>query len=261
MSYQNASSSNVKRNLADFHPTVWGNLFINNDLHRSHSNMIALWKGNVNILKEEVKKIITSCDDTSQVLNLVDVIQRMGVGYHFEGEIEQHLKKILKKYEHSCLFYDVDDLHTIALGFRLLRQRGYYVSTNVFDKFKDRDGKFKPSDVQGLLSLYKASYLSINGEDSLDEALIFATTQLKLIVESSNSPFVDQISHALKFPIRRNVEKEEAWHCISMHENDEGNIQPLLQLAKLDFNIAQFTHHEEVVERLWFCNKVVFCSR
>lgn len=79
-------------------------------------------------LKEEVRKmIISSTDNYSQIYNLIDTIQRLGVSYHFESEIEEALKHLSDYYHVSCE-EDDDDLCTVALRFRLLRQHGYNIS-------------------------------------------------------------------------------------------------------------------------------------
>ena len=59
-------------------------------------------------------------------LELIDVIQRLGVSYHFENEIKEVLQQIIdNQWEHGD---DNDELYTVALRFRLLRQQGYNVS-------------------------------------------------------------------------------------------------------------------------------------
>ncbi|CAN1266156.1 Probable terpene synthase 3 [Linum perenne] len=89
-------------------------------------------------------------------LNLVDVIGRLGIGYHFEGEIERLLQQVY-------VDQDGHDLSTISLRFRLLRQYGYNVSSDTFKRFKTEDGEsFKEelvNDIEGLLSLYEAAYM------------------------------------------------------------------------------------------------------
>ncbi|PKU63442.1 Alpha-copaene synthase [Dendrobium catenatum] len=51
---------------------------------------------------------------------MIDAIHHLGVAYHFEFEINDALKKI-----HRDGFEENKDLHTIALGFRLLRQQRF----------------------------------------------------------------------------------------------------------------------------------------
>ena len=79
-------------------------------------------------LKKEVKRKLTAAAvaNPSQLLNFIDAVQRLGVAYHFEQEIEEALQHICNSF-HDC--NDMDgDLYNIALGFRLLRQQGYNIS-------------------------------------------------------------------------------------------------------------------------------------
>ncbi|KAF2290747.1 hypothetical protein GH714_015293 [Hevea brasiliensis] len=161
------------RRTAQFHPTVWGEYFVK---HVSDNKTVSVWTEQAKILKEEVRRMLTSATDhkSSEKLKLLDAIQRLGISYHFEGEIEKALKQIYQG------FKDDGNLCTVALRFRLLRQQGYNVSSDVFNKFKDREGNFREdltNDVQGLLSLYEASHLCVRGEDTLDEALEFTKTR------------------------------------------------------------------------------------
>ena len=55
------------------------------------------------------------------------------------------------------------------------------IHANIFIKFKDENGNFKNdliSNVRGMLGLYEAAYMRVQGEDILDEALAFTTTHL-----------------------------------------------------------------------------------
>ena len=75
--------------------------------------------------------VVAPVEDPSKKLNLVDAVQRLGVSYHFEKEIETVLHQIHDKTLYNCpqnAETDDDDLHTVALRFRLLRQQGYPVS-------------------------------------------------------------------------------------------------------------------------------------
>jgi (-)-germacrene D synthase len=78
-------------------------------------------------LKEEVKRMLMAppVKDSLGKLELIDDIQRLGVSYHFEYEIDQTLQQIHDSFK---VDYCDDDLHTCALRFRLLRQQGYCVS-------------------------------------------------------------------------------------------------------------------------------------
>ncbi|XXG83128.1 hypothetical protein AAC387_Pa10g0957 [Persea americana] len=108
----------------------------------------ALTQKRADELKEEVKRMLINVNDHLHELNLIDAIQRLGVAYHFEKENADALIRIHNTY--SDKEDDSDDLHTISLRFRLLRQEGYNASPNVFNKFKDGEGSFKKSLVRDI---------------------------------------------------------------------------------------------------------------
>eukprot|EP00257_Ricinus_communis_P026378 XP_025013792.1 alpha-copaene synthase isoform X1 [Ricinus communis] len=198
-STQNATSA-VKRHSSTYHPTIWGDHFLAN---LSHSKII---DGSIEQqfegLKQKVRKMIIDLNnEPCKKLGLIDAVQRLGVGYHFKSEIEDVLQKVYHDYSD-----DEDDLNTVALRFRLLRQHGIKVSCAIFEKFKDSEGNFKTSlinDALGMLSLYEATHLSIRGEDVLDEALAFTTTNLQSVLPQLNTHLAAQISRALNRPIRK----------------------------------------------------------
>jgi (-)-germacrene D synthase len=80
-------------------------------------------------LKEEVKRMLMApTEKPLEKLDLIDKIQRLGVSYHFESEINEILQKMHNN-PPECNNGDSDEhLYTIALWFRLLRQQGYNVS-------------------------------------------------------------------------------------------------------------------------------------
>jgi hypothetical protein len=74
------------------------------------------------MLKAPVEKL-------SHKLELIDNIQRLGVFRHFKNEIEEILQQIHKDSYVNCDDQENgDELYTVALRFRLLRQQGYNVS-------------------------------------------------------------------------------------------------------------------------------------
>jgi hypothetical protein len=90
-------------------------------------------KQQVEELKEKVRKMLMAPGEkSSQKLNFIDAIQRLGVSYHFEDEIQEILQQ-LHETLHDCDDHEYDDdLHTVALRFRLLRQQGFYISCGTF---------------------------------------------------------------------------------------------------------------------------------
>ncbi|ONI12954.1 hypothetical protein PRUPE_4G193900, partial [Prunus persica] len=112
---------------ANFHPSIWGDRFINYD-YSEHK--ITHAQKQVDELKEIVRReVFTNLkaggDGFAHQLKLIEAIQRLGVAYHFEREIEEALERI---HGTTCHDHYDGDLHSVALGFRLLRQHGYNVS-------------------------------------------------------------------------------------------------------------------------------------
>lgn len=119
----------------------------------------------------------------------------------------------------------------------------------MFEKFKDSDGAFKKticSDVKGLLSLYEATFLSVHGEDILDEALVFTRQNLETLVAQSSPPLAERIRNALVRPFHQGIERLEARQYISFYEGDESRNETLLKFAKLDFNRLQLLYKQEL---------------
>ncbi|XXG83123.1 hypothetical protein AAC387_Pa10g0954 [Persea americana] len=246
------AKSNVARKSANYHPSIWGDHFVKVSLDDLKPD--AFTQQRANELKQEVKTVLINVNDHLQELNLIDAIQRLGVGYHFETEIADALLRI---YNASIAGKDdTDDLHMVALQFRLLRQEGYNVSPIVFDKFKDGEGNFKKtlaSNIRGLLSLYEAAYLGIPEEEILDEAIVFTTEHLMLALPHLTSPLSTLVELALESPLRKRVERLQSRYYISIYQQEEERNDTLLEIAKLDFHLLQLLHQRELKEiSMWW---------
>lgn len=71
-------------------------------------------------------------EDPFEGLKMIDAVQRLGIDYYFEDEIEAILQK-------QYMIFSADDnrdcqygLHEVALRFRLLRQQGHFVPSGVY---------------------------------------------------------------------------------------------------------------------------------
>uniref|UniRef100_F6HN25 Valencene synthase n=1 Tax=Vitis vinifera TaxID=29760 RepID=F6HN25_VITVI len=234
------------RPVANFHPNIWGDQFITYTPEDKVTRACKVEQ--IEDLKKEVKRKLTAATaNRSQLLNFIDAVQRLGVAYNFEQEIEEALQHIYNSFHD---LNDIDgDLYNVALGFRLLRQQGYSISCDIFKKFTDERGRFKEvliTNVRGMLGLYEAAHLRVHGEDILAEALAFTTTHLKAMVESLGYPLAEQVAHALNRPIRKGLERLEARWYISIYQDEAFHDKTLLELAKLDFNLVQSLHREEL---------------
>ncbi|KAL2456217.1 Uncharacterized protein Fot_57012 [Forsythia ovata] len=121
ISSKNMAIEDARRSVT-YHPSIWGDYFLayTSDI----TDILAHEEQERQRLKEEVKKLLAATPDYSlHKLDLIDAIQRLGIGYHFETEIENSLKYIYDT------FHESNDIRTCALRFRLLRQQGYYVSS------------------------------------------------------------------------------------------------------------------------------------
>jgi len=78
--------------------------------------------------KEVRKKLLTAIEDPKDRLVYIDEIERLGVAYHFEEEIEIILQEFYENYNQKKGLYE-GDLSYVSLRFRLLRQHGFYASS------------------------------------------------------------------------------------------------------------------------------------
>ncbi|KAL0459220.1 UNVERIFIED_CONTAM: Gamma-cadinene synthase [Sesamum latifolium] len=200
---------------------------------------------------------------TIEKLILIDTLERLGVGYHFEQEIEDQLREIFR-FQSQDTDQGNYDLFTTAVQFRVLRQHRYSVSCDVFNKFKGEDGEFEEtltSDTRGLLSLFEAANVRIHGEDILENAVVFTTHHLKHVVQQLEPRLQCQVKRALEQPLHRGVAKVEARHYISFYEKDESRNEVLLKLAKLDFSYSQNLYKKELHDLFRWWNELDFMSK
>ncbi|KAI4333792.1 hypothetical protein L6164_018554 [Bauhinia variegata] len=246
----NSAPAAIPRRSANFHPSIWGDCF----LQYASQSMEAddAMKEQITGLEEKVSKMLLPATDKPLLkLNLIDSIQRLGVCYHFEREIDQVLQEIHKNFVYDGKITLDEDIHFLSLFFRLLRQQGYRISPDVFHKFKDVDGSFSERltmDVEGMLSLYEAAHLRIHGEEILDEALAFTSTHLERMKHQLSPSLVSKVNHSLRYPLRKSLPRLEALRYISTYQEDPGHDETLLALAKLDFNMVQKLHQKELAD-------------
>ncbi|KAL2327933.1 hypothetical protein Fmac_021360 [Flemingia macrophylla] len=236
------------RPTVNYHPNFWKDYFISSV--PSSEELDQNIETQIGALIKEVRKIFASMTEMPLTkVNLIDLIYRLGVNYHFQHEIDEVLQQIYKNYVvNGEIIANEDNLRFLAILFRLLRQHGYHVSPIVFNKFKDVQGNFSArlvSDVEGMLCLYEASDMMVHGEDILEEALTFTSTNLELIFTKLSPPLANQVNHSLRQALHKNLSRLEARHYISIYEQDPTHNEILLTFAKLDFNKLQNLHKKE----------------
>ncbi|KAL6650290.1 hypothetical protein ACP70R_009215 [Stipagrostis hirtigluma subsp. patula] len=227
---------------SNFDATVWGDFFINYippTLQKSEEWM----KERADQLKDEVRKLFGLSNDAVKMMNLVDELQHLGIDHHFEEQIV-HVLSIIHSVE-----FNSSNLRDVALRFRLLRQHGFWISPDEFNKFTSKDGIYSAEtadDPRGLLSLYNAAHLLIHGEDVLEDAILFSRHHLESMTSKLESPLAEQVKRSLQIPIPRRLKRIEALQYISEYKHENAYNPSLLELAKLDFNLLQRLHMMEL---------------
>ncbi|KAM7486356.1 hypothetical protein LguiA_002365 [Lonicera macranthoides] len=197
-------------------------------------------------------------EDPLEGLMLVDAVQRIGIDYYFQNEIDAILEREYVNFTNSSSRErNYQDLFHISLSFRLLRQQGYYVPADVFDNFMGKEGKMKQKygkDTRALMGLYEASQLSIEGEDALEEARNFSSQLLNAMMRTSlNCNDARVVNNTLKHPYHKSLAKFTAKNFIRDYNGASASKNALQELAKMDFDMSQSVHINELVEisRWW----------
>ncbi|KAK9057258.1 hypothetical protein SSX86_022093 [Deinandra increscens subsp. villosa] len=241
-----AKHKEVIRPKANFKPSFWGDQFLVCDEQEEEATVELVLKSLKEVIRKEILVALDDVTNHCNLLKLVNDIQRLGIAYLFEQEIEQALQRIYTMYG------DDWDGGSVSLWFRLLRQQGFYVSSDIFNKYKDNEGCFKESltsNVEEMLELYEATYMRVQGEVILDDALVFTKNELERITNEplQCTPSISKrIQEALEQPIWKRLPRLDALQYISFYEQQDSHNESLLRLAKLDFNRLQSLHKKEL---------------
>ncbi|KAL9159646.1 hypothetical protein ABFS82_08G147800 [Erythranthe guttata] len=173
---------------------------------------------------DNVRSLLVKSTEEENLI-LVDAIQRLGMGRHYQEEI-----------------------HTILTH--------YYAKKNgdkVFNNFKGDDGKFRGElrqDVTVLLELYEAKQLSFEGEKILDEAEDFSRKLLyRYSADCKNSSFADRIITRLRHPYHKTITRlAEKNFLTDFGTANNGWEKPLKELAEVDFLVGKSVYQEELLE-------------
>ncbi|KAG8385680.1 hypothetical protein BUALT_Bualt03G0070300 [Buddleja alternifolia] len=203
---------------------------------------------------EDVKQLLLSkanLDDPIESLVMVDAIERLGISSYFQQEIETILRQQYIATTPSV--YGSYTLHHFSLFFRLLRQHGHYISADVFNNFKDKDGSFRRElrqDMRGLMELYEAAQLSLPGEDILDEAAAFSS---KLILHGCSMTHHNcstiMVTNRLRHPHHKSIAKltEKDFLLEDLKGMYEWEI-PLRELVVMDLRKGQLVYQKEFLQ-------------
>ncbi|RVW14372.1 (3S,6E)-nerolidol synthase 1 [Vitis vinifera] len=166
----------------------------------------------------------------------------------------QEVRSVLKERLHTK-FNTVSDCHNnlyeLALGFRLLRQEGYYVSADVFNNLKDTEGKLQEKlseDIKGLMGLYEASQLCIKGEDILEEIGNFSSQLLNAWNTHNDHSQARIVRNTLGHPHHKSLARFMAKSFLSDFQGTDGWVNVFRELAKMDFNVVKSIHQKEMLQ-------------
>ncbi|PWA42522.1 R-linalool synthase QH5, chloroplastic [Artemisia annua] len=248
----NAAESHVRRS-TNYKPSSWSFDHIQSLSSKYTGDA---YVARANTLKDAVKTMILKAGNLLRILELVDELQRLGISYLFEEEISNLLETIYYNYYKFPENWNKIDLNIKALGFRLLRQHGYHVPQEIFLNFKEKTqnlNSYLLEDVVGMLNLYEACYYSFEDESILDDARDITTKYLKESLEKIDGSIFSLVSHALEQPLHWRVPRVESKWFIELYEKRGGASPTLIELAKLDFDMVQAIHLEDLkhASRWW----------
>ncbi|PON51936.1 Squalene/phytoene synthase [Trema orientale] len=208
--------STKQRRSASYHPTIWETKHIESFV-TPYNCEYELHSAPLEELKNISRCSLKTTKDSCILLKRIDSIQRLGVAYHFEDEIEEANNK-----------------SAVCFGGK----------KDVFDRFRGQDGRFLDSlsgDVEGLLSLYEASHLGMPGENALEETKNFTIRKLQYFSTV-------KMDGSLAKLIEQSLRVFEARNFIDIYHMDETKSPTLLELAQLDYNLVQSVYQKELKE-------------
>lgn len=202
-----------------------------------------------------------------QQLQLVDVLENMGISRHFPGEIKCILDRTyrswLQKHEEIML-----DTMTCAMAFRILRLNGYNVSSDELYHVVEASGLHNSlggylNDTRTLLELHKASTVSISEDESiLDSIGSRSRTLLREQLESGGAlrkpSLFKEVEHALDGPFYTTLDRlYHRWNIENFniieqqmletpYLSNQHTSRDILALGIRDFSSSQFTYQQEL---------------
>ncbi|KAM3360291.1 hypothetical protein P3S68_020003 [Capsicum galapagoense] len=189
----------IIRPVVNFSPSLWGDCFHSFSIDNKVAQKYAQ---ETEALKEQTRSMLLATGrKLTEILNLIDVIERLGIAYHFVKEIDEILDRI---YNENAKF-EGDEYNDLCTSISIAKATWLQ---HLSYQFQDENGKFKKSlasDVLGLLSLYEASHVRTHGEDIFEDALAFSTTHLESAAPYLNSPLREQVMHALEQSLHKGI--------------------------------------------------------
>jgi ent-copalyl diphosphate synthase len=199
-------------------------------------------------------------------------LERLGLASYFRAEIDSNLAYAYRHWSDEgigftwdCMVKDIDDT---VMGFRLLRQHGYHVSTEALKHFETKDGEFvvyrgqTNQSVSAMYNLYRAAdQAAFPGDDGVvrrAKAYSYAFLQERRASGDLNDKWIissglpSEVAYGLDFPWKANLPRVETrmyleqyggsdnvWIGKVLHRMHLFNNELFLKLAKADFSNFQ----------------------
>ncbi|XP_054808302.1 (3S,6E)-nerolidol synthase 1-like [Prosopis cineraria] len=132
----------------------------------------------------------------------------------------------------------------------------WFIVAEVFDMFTDKEGKFSEKvggNIKGMIDLYGASQLRMEGEAILDEAELFG---LKILKERSAHLGVDKaefVRSTLEQPFHKSLPIFTSRNFLEGTHGMNGWVNALQDVAKMNFNVLQSEYQTEIfhISKWW----------
>nr|A0A075FBG7.1 RecName: Full=9,13-epoxylabda-14-ene synthase, chloroplastic; AltName: Full=Manoyl oxide synthase; AltName: Full=Miltiradiene synthase; Flags: Precursor [Marrubium vulgare]AIE77094.1 9,13-epoxy-labd-14-en synthase [Marrubium vulgare] len=202
--------------------------------------------------------------DISSNLCMIDTLQSLGVDRYFQSEINtllEHTYRLWKEKKKNIIFKDVS---CCAIAFRLLREKGYQVSSDKLAPFAD----YRIRDVATILELYRASQARLyEDEHTLEKLHDWSSNLLKQHLLNGSIPdhkLHKQVEYFLKnyhgildrVAVRRSLDLYNINHHHRIPDVADGfPKEDFLEYSMQDFNICQAQQQEELHQlQRWYAD-------
>ncbi|XP_025792139.1 ent-copalyl diphosphate synthase 2-like [Panicum hallii] len=203
---------------------------------------------------------------------VVDRLERLGLSSYFRSEIDSCLDYAYWHWSDEGIGFTWDDMvrdvDDTAMGFRLLRQHGYHVSTGALKRFETKDGEFvvypgqSNQSVSAMYNLYRAAdQAAFSGDDAVVQrakAYSYAFLQERRASGNLNDKWIissglpSEVAYALDFPWKASLPRVETRMYLEQYGGTDNvwigkvlyrmhlfNNELFLKLAKADFSNFQ----------------------
>nr|QJA42380.1 terpene synthase TPS30 [Setaria viridis]TKW08761.1 hypothetical protein SEVIR_6G045800v2 [Setaria viridis] len=124
-SARHSSKAEELRKATTFHPSLWGDFFLTYQPPTAPQH--ACMKERAEVLREHVRNMVKGSTELPETLNLIITLQRLGLDYYYENEIDKLLQDVYNS------DYNDKDLNLVSLRFYLLRKNNYDVSSDIVE--------------------------------------------------------------------------------------------------------------------------------